>query len=372
MSASSAAPPRASWAATAAGRLRRLWRSRGPGAWLLLPLAGVYALLAGLQRALYRHGWKTARHPGVPTVVVGNVIAGGAGKTPVTLATVRHLIAQGWQPGIISRGYGRAGESAADGGAARQVHPEVDTPLDVGDEPLLLARAAGVPVFVARCRSDAARALLAHAPHVNVLVCDDGLQHHALARDVNVCVFNDDGIGNGWLLPAGPLREPWPRRAGLGIAAVHAVLHAGSHPPPGTPAALPCFRMRRKLASEARTRQGWGVPLSSLRERPVHAVAAIARPEDFFAMLCARGLTLVGTQALPDHDDFAHWQRPAAPDLVVVCTEKDAAKLWPHAPDALAVPLELELEPGYFALLDRMLAQSPSEAALQGRLQERR
>src|SRR5690606_24360938 len=136
--------------------------------------------------------------------------------TPVTLALVRHLRDRGWHPGVVSRGYGRRTRDV------REVLP-ASSPAEVGDEPLLIARAAGVPVFVGRQRAQAGRALLAAHPRTDILVCDDGLQHLALARDLEVCVFNDEGAGNGWLLPAGPLREPWPRR-------VDWVLHAGPAP----------------------------------------------------------------------------------------------------------------------------------------------
>lgn len=329
---------------TASDGLRSIWRSRGPAAWALLPVAALYGAISGLQRQLYTWGLKKAEHPGVPTVVIGNVIAGGAGKTPVTLATVAHLQARGMRPGIISRGYGR---STTD---CREAHVHA-LPQDVGDEPLLMARSSGVPVFVARQRVDAVRALLAAYPDTNILVCDDGLQHHALARDVQVCVFNNEGIGNGWLLPAGPLREPWPRP-------VTAVLHTAAQPPRGTPATTPAFRLQRQLAPYAVTSSGARVPLASLIRQPLHALAAIARPEDFFDMLRAQSLTLASTEALPDHYNFESWQRPIDKHCQVICTEKDAAKLWQIMPEALAVPLQLQVEQGYFDLLDARLCLS--------------
>lgn len=329
---------------TGSDRLRTIWRSRNPAACALLPLAGVYAMVAGLQRKLYQHGILRAQHPGVPVIVIGNVIAGGAGKTPVTLATVAHLQSSGLKPGIISRGYGR---STTD---CRQATPDA-LPQEVGDEPLLMARSSGVPVFVARQRIEAAQALLNAYPDTNILVCDDGLQHHALARDLEICVFNNEGIGNGWLLPAGPLREAWPRP-------VSAVLHAAAQPPRGTPDSTPCFHLQRTLAPFALCSTGERVALSALQGQPLHALAAIARPEEFFTMLRAQSLALASTEGLPDHYNFESWQRPADQRLQVICTEKDAAKLWQVLPQALAVPLQLQVEPGYFALLDRMLCLS--------------
>lgn len=325
-----------------AARLRQAWRRRGPLAMALWPLSLLYGALSALRRALYRARLLRSERLPVPVVVVGNVIAGGAGKTPATLAVVRHLRAAGWRPGVVSRGYGRATTDC------REVLPTASA-AEAGDEPLLIARAAGVPVFVARRRADAGRALLAAHPATDIIVCDDGLQHLALARDVEVCVFNDEGLGNGWLLPAGPLREPWPR-------AVDFVLHAG--PAPGGPA--PQFALTRTLADHAVDAAGRQVPLAQLRGEPLHALAAIARPQDFFALLHAEGLRPIAEEALPDHYDFSSWQRPPDKRLRLICTEKDAVKLWPAHPDALAVPLRLSIAPAFFDALDGTLASLSS------------
>lgn len=319
--------------------LARVWQGRGPLAWALWPLSLLYGTLAAARRGLYRAGLLKSEHPGRPVIVVGNVIAGGAGKTPVTIALVQHLRAQGLHPGVISRGYGRA---TAD---CRPVLPGSPA-RDVGDEPALIARhCPGTPVYVAPRRLDAARALLAAHPGTDVIVCDDGLQHLALRRDVEICVFNDQGVGNGWLLPAGPLREPWPRR-------VDAVLYSGALPARTT---APAFALQRTLAPHAVTHDGRQVPLASLRGTPLHAVAAIARPGDFFAMLRAQGLTLAACEALPDHYDFNSWQRPPDKRQRLICTEKDAVKLWPRHPDVLAVPLQVRIPPAFFDQLLKSL-----------------
>ena len=323
--------------------LQRAWQTRGPMAWALWPLSLLYGALTAARRGLYRAGILKSEHPGRPVIVVGNVIAGGAGKTPVTMALVQHLRARGLNPGVISRGHGRRTTDC------RPVLPGSPA-RDVGDEPALIARhCPGTPVFVALRRLDAARALLAAHPDTGVIVCDDGLQHLALRRDVEICVFNDQGVGNGWLLPAGPLREPWPRR-------VDCVLHSGALPP-RTPA--PAFALQRTLAPHAVTQDGQQVPLASLRGTPLHAVAAIARPEDFFAMLRAQGLDLAQAEAWPDHYDYDSWQRLPDKRQRLICTEKDAVKLWPRHPDALAVPLQLHIPPAFFTLLDERLP-SPS------------
>uniref|UniRef100_UPI00289E7F76 tetraacyldisaccharide 4'-kinase n=1 Tax=Diaphorobacter nitroreducens TaxID=164759 RepID=UPI00289E7F76 len=203
--------------------------------------------------------------------------------------------------------------------------------------------------FVARRRAQAGRALLAAHPATNILVCDDGLQHLALARDLEVCVFNDEGAGNGWLLPAGPLREPWPR-------AVDLVLHAGSSPGGGAPQ----FALSRELATHAVNASGHQLPLEQLQGEPSHALAAIARPHDFFAMLHARGIQPESEEALPDHYDFSSWKRPPDKRLRLICTEKDAVKLWPAHPDALAVPLAVRIPPAFFDALDARLASLSS------------
>ncbi|MCT9813048.1 tetraacyldisaccharide 4'-kinase [Acidovorax sp. Be4] len=320
--------------------LRAAWRHRGALAWALWPVSLLYGALVGLRQALYAGGLLRQASAGIPVIVVGNVIAGGAGKTPVTLAVVRHLQQRGIAAGIVSRGYGRSTQDC------RQALPD-SRAQDVGDEPALLARASGVPVFVARERIAAVRALRAQYPATQVIVCDDGLQHLALARDVEICVFNDEGTGNGFLLPAGPLREPWPR-------AVDLVLHAG--PRPAGPA--PAFALQRRLATHAHNARGERLDLSALRGLPLHALAAVARPEHFFAMLQAQGLTLATAEALPDHYNFESWQGMSPEAKALICTEKDAVKLWPLHPEAWAVPLELSIEQGFFPALEQALSLS--------------
>lgn len=343
MAAAGPPPPSSPSPPSGATGLVQAWQSRGLAAWALWPLSLLYGALVRVRSGLYRAGVLHSEHPGRPTIVVGNVIAGGAGKTPVVMALVQYLKARGLHPGVISRGHGR---STTD---CREVLPDSPAGL-VGDEPALIARTCRVPVFVDRQRITAARALLASYPAIDVIVCDDGLQHLALQRDWEVCVFNDQGVGNGFLLPAGPLREPWPR-------AVDCVLFPDTAAPPAGPA--PAFALRRGLADHAVRADGSTVPLHTLQGRPVHALAAIARPQDFFGMLQARGLTLARTSALPDHHDFAHWSddgQAQGEPLPLLCTAKDAVKLWSLRPDALAVPLEVGVDPAFFAALDARLA----------------
>lgn len=316
------------------------WQHRGLLARLLWPIAMMLSLLVRLRQGLYLSGLLTRHRVQVPVIVVGNVVAGGAGKTPTVMAIVHHLQARGLHPGVISRGYGRQTRDC------REVLADSPASL-VGDEPALIRRSTGVPVFVATARIDAARALLRQHPLTDVLVCDDGLQHLALARDIDICVFDDRGTGNGWLMPAGPLREPWPRYVDL-------ILHTGSRP------AFTGHAAQRALGTHAVCADGSRVELSTLREspRPLLALAGVARPQAFFDMLQARGLPLAQTIALPDHADFTHWVRPRDRDYTLLCTEKDALKLWVHHPDALAVPLVFTPEPGFFKALDRLMSQA--------------
>jgi tetraacyldisaccharide 4'-kinase len=318
-------------------RLQDAWLHRGPRACLLWPVSLLYAALFAVRGWLYRLGWLRTERVAVPVIVVGNVIAGGAGKTPVVMAVVRHLQARGLQVGVVSRGYGRRTDDC------REVRDDSD-PRDVGDEPALIRHATHAPVFVARQRVEAALALLARHPSTQVIVSDDGLQHLALGRNIEICVFDDRGIGNGWRLPAGPLREAWPRHCDL-------VLHSGERP-----AFAGGYTATRRLASDALTSDGKHVALETLAGKPVIALAAIARPEAFFEMLRARGLTLAETIALPDHHDFDGWQRPSDSAYPLVCTEKDAVKLWRQAPDALAVPLHFAPAPEFFIALDAKLS----------------
>jgi len=328
-------------------RLQRAWSDRRGIALALVPLALLFRALVVLRRALYGRGWLQRERLPVPVVVVGNLVAGGAGKTPTVRAIVALLQRSGHQPGIVSRGYG---------GAHRGVLAvEPGTPAHLaGDEPLLLRRRSAVPVFVGRDRVAAGRALLRAHPAVDVVVSDDGLQHLRLARDAEVLVFDDRGVGNGWLLPAGPLREPLER-----VSPAHRLVLYNAAAPT-TP--LPGFLATRCLSGALALADWWsgGAPdpqaLAALRGRPVVAAAGLARPERFFAMLRAHGLDIVALP-LPDHFDFASLPWPASAADVIV-TEKDAVKLPPERTGAARVwvaALDLLPEPAFEMRLLRLL-----------------
>lgn len=300
----------------------------------------VYRALAGLRRGLYARRLLRARHPGVPVIVVGNITAGGAGKTPLTIALVERLRAAGMSPGVATRGYGREGRAPLWADAA--------TPAgQAGDEPLLIARRTGAPVRV-DARRAAAAAELARAG-CDVVVCDDGLQHYALARDIEIEVV--DGrrrYGNGRLLPAGPLREPPERATRCDFRVVNLGDGAGE-------AGFGEWPMRLVL--------GDAVPLAGRRVRPlaafagqrVHAVAGIGDPARFFRSLKARGIAVV-PHAFDDHHAYSAADLEFASPLPILMTEKDAVKCAALSPaDAFAVPVDAVLPEAFWAaLLDRL------------------
>jgi tetraacyldisaccharide 4'-kinase len=314
--------------------LPRIWSERGPVAWALRPLATLYGALFALRGLAYAAGLLRQHKVPALVIVVGNVVAGGAGKTPVTIAVAQHLLRQGWRVGVISRGHGRRTQDT------RAVTAD-SHPLDVGDEPLLIHQATGLPVWVAQARTEAAKGLLHTHPQVQILLCDDGLQHLALARDLEICVMDERGVGNGWLLPAGPLREPWPRPVDMVLHTTHAQ----------SPSDVPGhYQAPRQLASHAIGSDGRRVALSTLAQSPTHAVAGLARPEAFFEMLRQAGMNLASTLPQADHHNYENWQ--SLPERTWLCTEKDAAKLWRHEPGAWAVPLVVQPESAFWTALD--------------------
>lgn len=319
--------------------LPHAWLTRGALAWVLRPISLCFECLVACRQWLYRLGALRPQKLRVPVVVVGNVLVGGVGKTPVVIALVKHLQQRGLRVGVLSRGYGRVSRDV------REVHPNSRAD-EVGDEPLLIARACGVPVWVGANRVEAGQSLLEHDRKTQVLVCDDGLQHLALARDIELCVFDERGIGNGWMLPAGPLREPWPRAENSHIDRFE--LSHGAAPVSGR------FQVHKKLADFAVRADGTRRPLPTGFAHPVQALAGIAKPQVFFNMLEELGLTLSYTQALPDHAAL-HGVSIDKTMGELLCTEKDAVKLWIDHPEAWAVPLITNLPTDLLQALDGCL-----------------
>ncbi len=286
---------------------------------MLAPFALLYGALMRARRGAYQRGLLHSEHVAVPVVVVGNLYVGGTGKTPLVIALVRALQLRGLRPGVISRGYGGTAR------ASRLIGPN-DAAAEVGDEPLLIARSTQAPVAIGADRVAAAEALLRTHRGCDLIVADDGLQHLRLARDFEIALLDERGLGNGWVLPAGPLREPAAR-----LASVDAIVLHGSEAVPSE--RVPCFAMRTRLADRM-YRLAEQTDTMSLRELAarqrdsalgVTAAAGIGVPERFFRMLREQDLA-IDPLALPDHYDyrvnpFAEVQTP-----FVLITEKDAVK----------------------------------------------
>ena len=316
--------------------LPRLWTHTGPLTLLLLPAAWLFASLVSVRRLAFRRGWLARVDVGVPVIVVGNITAGGSGKTPLVIWLTNWLREQGHRPGVVSRGYGSEARGCVELGAD-------STAAEVGDEPLLIHRKTGAPVVIGRDRPAAARMLRARHPEVDVIVSDDGLQHYRLERAIELAVLDAaTGFGNGWPLPAGPLREPFGRLHE--VDAVVQVVRGGG--PWRTYLGLmtwradyrPGYVWRLRAPAERKS-------LRELAQREWLAATGIGRPEGFFAMLDAHGVRH-RPRAFPDHHAFRPDDLPA--DGAVLMTEKDAVKCADFAgPDWWAVELEVVPEAGF-------------------------
>ena len=302
----------------------RHWYRLSPVSLLLFPASLVFRLLVALRRFLYRIGALQSVRLPVPVIVVGNLTVGGTGKTPLVLWLADVLRRRGRHPGIVSRGFGGSNTGL------RAVEPG-DDPGRVGDEPLLLAERSNCPVWIGANRALAARALLAANPQCDLVLCDDGLQHYALERDFEIAVEDGRGVGNGLLLPAGPLREPAKRP-------VDATVVNDGKSRPGT------FLMRLKPTGFFRVGPNLtAVPQSDLAGKRLHAVAGVGNPERFFALLSGMGLRFAA-HPFPDHHSFV------SPDLdfpgcdLVLMTEKDAVKCRHFGRHDLVV-MRVEAEP---------------------------
>jgi len=309
-------------------------------------LAPVYAAVVALRRALYRRGWRRRHAVPVPVVVVGNITAGGTGKTPLTIALVEKLREAGWNPGVASRGYGREQP-----GTPRWIEP--GTPVELaGDEPTLIAWKTGARVRVDADRVAAAKALVETG--CDIVVCDDGLQHYRLARDVEIEVVDGKRrYGNGRMIPAGPLREPAARARECDFRVVNAG-EASADAGPMAPG-FGEWQMRLRLDEAQPLGGGRARPLAGFAGQRVHAVAGIAHPERFFDMLRARGIGVV-PHAFADHQRYAVSDFEFGSQLPVLMTEKDAVKCRAFADEWMfSVPLRADLPAAFWvALLDRL------------------
>jgi tetraacyldisaccharide 4'-kinase len=287
--------------------LNSIWYDRPAPPWWMVPLSLTYGAVSGSRRFLYAHHLRKASRISCPVVVVGNVSVGGTGKTPLVCWLVAHLAERGYKPGIVTRGYG---------GSSRDVRriTAADDPNVVGDESILLARRTGAPVAIGRDRPAAAQLLAGGG--CNVIVSDDGLQHYALARDCEVVVIDGDRrFGNGWLLPAGPLREA-PGR----LRAADAIVVNG-----GRALRQGALSMRLEAKTAVALRGGAVQPLRAFAGTSIHAVAGIGNPERFFNMLRSRGIEVMG-RPLADHARLTPEDIEFGDDKSVFMTEKDAVK----------------------------------------------
>jgi tetraacyldisaccharide 4'-kinase len=317
--------------------LTRAWLRRGPLACALYPVSLLFRALASLRARLYRTGTLASTRLPVPVIVVGNIFIGGTGKTPLTIWLADALRAAGFTPGIISRGHG--GKEAL----PREVTRDAAA-VDVGDEPLLIARRTGCPVVVGRVRADAGKALLALHPDVNVLITDDGLQHYALQRDIELVLFDGRGVGNGWTLPAGPLREPPSRRRDFTIVNAPVLDAALIQAVGGAP-----FQMQLVGGYAEQLATGERVALATLAGKRLVAAAGIGNPGRFFAMLNGAGLAFTALP-LPDHHDFRDDPFAALETDIILITEKDAVKCGQienlkNDPRLWVVPVTAQIDP---------------------------
>ncbi len=304
------------------------WDIRGPAAVALLPFAWLFGALGHLRRLAYNRGWLRTVHTGVTTVIVGNITVGGSGKSPLIISLVKLLRRQGLSVGIVSRGYG-----GADTNTPQNVFPHSDTSM-VGDEAVMLARRCECPVVVCKDRVAAADALLAREP-VDVLLCDDGLQHYRLRRDIEIAVVDArHGLRNGWLMPSGPLREPAWR-----LDTVDFVVRNGD---------------RDGFVLEPLGLQAVGgaqrCDLSAFRDQRVHGVAGIGDPARFFKALSDRGIEVL-EHPFGDHHNYRAEELQFQGELPILMTEKDAVKC-----------AGLGLKNAWYMPVEALLAKEWSEA----------
>ena len=316
--------------------LHRAWY--GGHGWyrVLLPLSGIYWLLLSLRRSFYRAGLMRSRRVKAPVIVVGNITAGGTGKTPVTVWLAKSLADRGFSPGIVSRGYG-----GSKSGASMRVDAHSD-PAVVGDEPVLVAMRTGHPVVVDADRARGVSMLITDG--ADLVIADDGLQHYALGRDYEICVVDGArGLGNGMLLPAGPLREPADR-----LETVDQVLVNGRPRDAGVAKSTGlqnAIEFRLVAAEACRLNGSLNRPIERFAGTTVHAVAAIGNPDRFFDTLRGHGIQVI-EHAYPDHAPLRPEQLDFRDNFDILMTEKDAVKFPRQVADRYwYVPVDVEIDP---------------------------
>ncbi len=286
-----------------------IWYTNNPLAYLLLPFSAVFYLISVARRSAYRYGLKKVMHLDSPVIVVGNISVGGTGKTPLVVWLADYLKAKGFKPGLIARGYGGKAHHWP-----QQVRPDSD-PVTVGDEAILLTSRTGCPMAVGPDRFAAGKALLANSD-CDILISDDGLQHYRLGRDLEIAVI--DGrrrLGNGLLIPAGPLREGQWRLDQVDMVVINE----------GSTFADEQMQMHVRKGSAISLGREGQKDLNDFAGQTVHAVAGIGHPDRFFTLLRNHGITLI-EHRFDDHYAFQQKDLVFGDDLPVIMTEKDAVK----------------------------------------------
>lgn len=340
--------------------LHRQWQKKGCFSLLMRPLSALAAVFVQRKQQRYEQDPSASYRSPVPVIVVGNIIVGGAGKTPVVLALTEQLRALGWTPGIVSRGYG------VDIGPAPRVGQGQLAATQFGDEPALIAAQTQAPIAVHPRRALAAQALLTRFPAVDLIISDDGLQHLALQRDMEVVVQDARGVGNGYLLPAGPLRES-PERLRQVDWLISQIV--ADQMPPATP--QPCLPGRALTMSlrpyqlehlASGRRLDWATWFQDYRHQELQALAAIGQPARFFTMLRACGLQLSRTFPLPDHAALQAQDFQGLHEGPVLITRKDAVKCQ-HLNDPRLWVVDVQpvfSRPDWIAELDSLLRERRS------------
>jgi len=325
-------------------RLDHYWYSVNPVSILLLPLSWLFCFISWLRRLAYQFNFKPTQHLPVPVIIVGNITVGGTGKTPLVIWLAAYLQEKGYSPGIISRGYG--------GSASEWPIPVTadSNPQEVGDEPVMLAQRSGCPVWVGPDRPATGHALLKNSP-CDILISDDGLQHYALGRNIEIAVIDGmRGLGNGFCLPAGPLRERASRLSQVDLVVFNGVVTNGISRFAGHCMTLTTGELVN-LYDQRR------VSTTQFQGQSVHGMAGIGNPERFFNTLTQLGMK-VETHAYPDHHKFSAAEISPNDDWPVIITEKDAVKCVTFSQQRhWYLEVSAELDRGFIQQLDKLIRE---------------
>ncbi len=320
--------------------IEKVWYSKNIFSLLLSPISLIYISIIYLRYTLYQLGLISITKINVPTIVIGNIVAGGTGKTPLVIWLAKHFKDKGFLPGIVSRGYGGTYLSNIE-----LVKP-TSNPLLVGDEPVIIARNTNCPVIVAKKRAKGAKKLV-EKYNCNIILCDDGMQHYSLARDIEIAVIDGQRrFGNNYCFPAGPLREPKSRifKADLIVSKYNA--RTCEHKMDYT------YHQLVSLNELSKT-----IPISDLHGMTVHAIAGINNPDHFFSYLRSHKLELI-IHKFPDHYSYTEDDVKFDDNFPVVMTEKDAVKCLNYSSDKhWYIPISAELSKSFVCDLDKLMGK---------------